>query len=400
MKKILGLAKPVFILGIVSLLTDLSTEMIYPILPLFLANVLGASTAFIGLVEGIAESTASLLKVFSGWLSDKLNRRKELVLIGYGLSTIMKPFLAIVTTQWQFLGLRFADRLGKGIRGAPRDAMIADVTEASERGRSFGFHRAMDTVGAILGPGIAFLLIPLFSNSYRPLFLVAAIPAILAVALIIFGVREGRKAPLGAPTPEPVKTNGKKVPLTKEFILLLVIIGIFTLGNSSDAFLILRAQGVGVTIRHIPLLWLFFNLIYTLVSIPAGKLSDRIGRKHVILTGFFVYALCYAGFAFINSAWQAWVLFGIYGIYYGTTEGVLRAYIADIVPSNAWATSYGVFNFITGVLLFPANLLTGWIWKIAGPSAAFGIGSILALIAALGFMAFARKAHNPPGVGV
>ncbi|PIR17686.1 MAG: MFS transporter [Deltaproteobacteria bacterium CG11_big_fil_rev_8_21_14_0_20_49_13] len=393
MKKVLGLAKPVFVLGIVSLLTDLSSEMIYPILPLFLANTIGASAAFIGLVEGIAESTASLLRVFSGWISDRFNRRKELLVAGYGLSSIVKPFLALAITGWNVLGLRFLDRLGKGVRGAPRDAMIADVTEANERGKAFGYHRAMDTVGAILGPGVTFILLAIFSDSYRTIFLFSAIPAFLAVAVIIFAVKENR-------TSEPRSfTNGSKASLSfkglsSPFILLLVIIGIFTIGNSSDAFLLLRAQNVGVTTMHVPLVWLFFNLVYTLVAIPAGKWSDKVGRRRVILTGFGIYALSYLGFAFASMWWHIWFLFGIYGCYYGMTEGVIRAYIADVVPASNRATSYGVYSFVTGILLFPANLLTGLIWKYAGPSAAFSLGAALALISAVSFYIFSQRLGN------
>ncbi len=370
-------------LGVVSLLTDFSSEMIYPILPLFLANVIGASTTFIGLIEGIAESTASILKVFSGWLSDKLNKRKQLILSGYGLSSIIKPFLALATSGWHVLGLRFADRLGKGIRGAPRDAMIADATEPNERGKAFGFHRAMDTVGAILGPAAAFILIPFFDHSYRPLFLIAAIPALAAIAVILLGVREIPRL-----TNTTAKTDRVSKKFSFSFIALLVIIAIFTLGNSSDAFLILRAQNIGIKPLHIPLLWLFFNLIYSLVSIPAGKLSDKIGRKKIIFAGFIIYAACYAGFAFATSWWHAWILFGIYGIYYGTTEGVIRAYIADIVSAEVRATSFGIYNFVTGIILFPANLMTGWIWKAYGATYAFGLGAILAAAAAAAFALF------------
>ncbi|MBI2092141.1 MAG: MFS transporter [Deltaproteobacteria bacterium] len=383
MKKILGFSKPVFVLGVVSLLTDLSSEMIYPILPLFLANVIGASTTFIGLIEGIAESTASLLKVFSGWLSDKLNKRRQLILSGYGLSSVVKPFLALATSGWHVLGLRFADRLGKGIRGAPRDALIADATEPSERGKAFGFHRAMDTVGAILGPAATFMILPFFDHTYRPLFLIAAIPALAAVAVIIFSVKDMPRI-----SNEAVKNIQGSKKFDASFIILLGIIAIFTLGNSSDAFLILRAQNVGIKPLHIPILWLFFNLIYTVVSVPAGKLSDIIGRKRIIFTGFIVYSACYAGFAFASEWWHAWALFGIYGIYYGTTEGVIKAYISDIVSAEVRATSFGIYNFVTGIILFPANLLTGWIWKAYGATYAFGLGAVLACIAASAFALF------------
>ena len=391
MKKMFGLPQTVFTLGLVSLLTDLSSEMIYPILPLFLANVIGVSTTFIGLVEGIAESTASLLKIFSGWLSDKLGKRKQLILAGYGFSSITKPFMALATAGWHVLGLRFLDRLGKGVRGAPRDAMIADVTDPGERGKAFGFHRAMDTMGAIIGPAAAFIILSFTNDGYRPLFLIATIPAMIAVGIIVTGVRDEVKFAGSSPSPLPSPIKGEGVrngtlrQIPRNFVFLLIIIGIFTLGNSSDAFLILRAQGIGVDVKLIPILWLFFNLIYTLVSMPAGSLSDRIGRRRVILIGFAVYSLCYAGFAFASKAWHAWLLFGIYGIYYGMTEGVIRAYIADIIPRDIRATSYGIYNFVVGVLLLPANLLTGFIWKTLGPTAAFGFGATLALAATAGF---------------
>lgn len=383
------ISRPVFILGIVSLLTDLSTEMIYPILPLFMANTLGISTAFIGLVEGIAESTASILKIFSGWLSDKLGKRKALIFAGYGFSSIVKPFLALATTGWHVLGLRFLDRLGKGIRGAPRDAMIADFTEPSQRGRAFGFHRAMDTMGATIGPGTTFLLLLVFTNNnYGPIFWLATIPALLAVAVIIFFVRDKKSEAIRESVARP-KISFRGMP--RSFLVLLMITGIFTIGNSSDAFLILRAQNVGITASKIPLLWLFFNLIYALVSMPAGHISDKIGRKKVIILGFGIYSLSYLGFAFASRDWQIWLLFAIYGAYYGTTEGVIRAYIADTVPDNIRATSFGVYNFFTGVLLFPANLLTGFIWKFAGPTAAFGFGAVTAFIAMMGFILVARE---------
>lgn len=392
MKRFFGFSQPVFVLGIVSLLTDLSSEMIYPVIPLFLANTIGASTAFIGLIEGVAESTASLLKVFSGWLSDRLNKRKELILLGYGLSSITKPFLALATSGWHVLGIRFADRLGKGVRGAPRDALIADAVEPSDRGRSFGFHRAMDTTGAIIGPALAFMLLPLFNNNYRPLFLMAAVPALIGVVIIIMFVKDLKRPEERIRAEAIIETNtGKaKVKLSKDFIVLLIITGIFTLGNSSDAFLLLRAQSSGVATVHIPLIWLCFNLVYTLVAIPAGKWSDRVGRKTVIITGLTIYSISYLGFAFINSAWQAWALFGVYGLYYGMTDGVIRAYIADVIPKESRATSYGVYNFVVGVLLFPANLLTGWIWKVVSPEAAFSLGAGLSITAAIGFALFTK----------
>lgn len=393
MKKIISLNKTVFVLGLVSFFTDLSSEMIYPVLPLFLANVIGASTTFIGLIEGIAESTASFLKIFSGWLSDKFGKRKQLVLAGYGLSSLVKPFLAAATSGWHVLGVRFADRIGKGIRGAPRDAMIADVTQANQRGHAFGFHRAMDTAGAVIGPAATFLILIFMGNNYRLLFLIAAVPALIAVAIIIFGVKERQQTAV-APIYN-IHTGQQRQPLSGQFIILLIIIGIFTLGNSSDAFLILRAQGAGIAVWLIPLLWLFFNLVYTLMSVPAGRLSDKIGRKRIILLGFIIYAASYLGLAFANAGWQIWALFGLYGVYYAMTEGVIRAHIADVVPEATRATSYGIYNFVVGVLILPANLLTGWIWKAAGYQVALSVGAGLAILAAAGFAAFSFLYASP-----
>ena len=305
--KILGFDKNVFWMGITSFFTDVGSEMIYPILPVFLSSVLGVNKAFIGLIEGIAEATASLIKLVSGWLSDKLGKRKEIVVFGYSLSTLAKPFLAISAAGWHVLGLRFLDRLGKGLRSSPRDALIAESCESCDRGKSFGFHRALDSAGAMAGPAIAFILMPLLggftgaglaaASPYRIIFLLSAIPAAIAVIILILFVKEnnnGRDVSRHIPAKQS-KLNLKPL-LNKNFLAFMLIYTLFTLGNSSDAFLILRAQDFNISLYFIPLLWMMFNGVYTAFCLPAGKISDIVGRKKVIVTGLIVYSLVYFGF--------------------------------------------------------------------------------------------------------
>lgn len=371
--------KNIFVLGLVSFLTDVSSDMIYPVLPIFLSDVLGSSKLFIGLIEGIAESTASILQIFSGWLSDRLRKRKFLVVVGYGLSALGKPILSLVTEGWQVLTLRFLDRFGKGVRTSPRDALIAEWSKEERRGLSFGFHRAMDSGGAVVGPLLAFLFLPLVKGNYRALFLIAAIPAFLSVLLLIFFVKERRKV--------REKISGLTSPrfygFDRKFKIFVIGITIFTLGNSSDAFLFLRAKGLNINVLYIPVLWLVLNLVYTLVSLPAGWLSDRIGRKNLILSGLFVYAAVYFGFAFATQSYHAWVLFAVYGFYYGLANGTMRAYVADLVKGEKRATAYGIFHGAVGLTALPASLLFGWLWQSVGVSFAFCLGAGLSLLAFL-----------------
>ncbi|NIQ37597.1 MAG: MFS transporter [Proteobacteria bacterium] len=377
----LKLKKNIFFLGVVSLLTDVSSEMIYPLLPLFLASVLGVSLPFIGLIEGVAESTASFMKVVSGWLSDRSRRRKPFIWIGYGLSTVVKPLFALSTAGWQVLLFRFGDRFGKGIRTSPRDAMIADSAPEKEKGKSFGFHRAMDSLGAVFGPLAAFLLLPVVGGNLRWIFFLAFIPAVLAVLVILFFVREVERD-----TPESAKTETVSIgwrDLGPEFRYFVVIVCLFTLGNSSDAFLVLRARDLGLSTVTIPLLWLFFNGVNTVFSIPGGMLSDRVGRKRVIFWSFLFYGLVYLGFAVAARPLHVWLLFALYGVYYGFSEGVLRAYVADLVPSRVRGTAYGVFHTATGTMAFPASLVMGILWHKFGAPWAFVFGAVLALISAL-----------------
>jgi MFS family permease len=379
--------KNIFVLGLVSFLTDVSSDMIYPILPVFLSDVLGSSKLFIGLIEGIAESTASILKIFSGWLSDKLGKRKFLVSLGYGLSSLGKPILSVVTAGWQVLVLRFMDRFGKGVRTSPRDAMIADSSLSERRGLSFGFHRAMDSGGAVLGPLLAFLFLPLVNRNYRTLFLIASIPAFLSVLLLIFFVKEKRKVKEKIPILSKPRFSGPDNMVSssnhRKFKIFVFGVTIFTLGNSSDAFLFLRAKGLNIDVVYIPVLWLVLNAVYTLVSLPAGWLSDRIGRKNLILSGVFVYAIVYLGFAFATRSYHAWLLFAVYGVYYGLTNGTMRAHIADLVAEDKRATAYGIYHGAVGMTALPASLIFGWLWQSVGVSFAFCFGAGLALLAFL-----------------
>ncbi|MDP3025342.1 MAG: MFS transporter [candidate division Zixibacteria bacterium] len=385
----LGIKKNIFFLGLVSFLTDVSSDMVYPLLPVFLTEVLGSSKVFVGLIEGIAESTASILKIFSGWFSDKIGKRKPIVILGYSLSSISKPLLALVTSAWQVLFIRFADRTGKGIRTSPRDALIAETSDGQRRGASFGLHRAMDSAGAILGPLLAFVLLPLLNKNYRHLFLLASIPAFFSILVLFVWVKEA-------------KTRKEKVPLAEKkasfkfgakFKLFVLVVALFTLGNSSDAFLFLRAKSLGVNLVFIPLLWGLFNLVYTLSSTPAGVLSDKIGRRKIILFGFLVYGLSYLGFAFANRSLHVWILFAIYGVYYGLTDGALRAFVADLVKEkDKRGTAYGFYHGAVGFCALPASLILGYLWQTFGAHVAFSFGAVLALLAGVIFyIGFSEK---------
>jgi MFS family permease len=365
--------------GFASLLTDVSSEMIAPILPLFLSGVLGLDKVFIGLVEGIAESTASLAKLVSGWLSDRLPKRKPLVILGYGLSSLAKPLLALARTGPQVIAVRFTDRLGKGIRTSPRDALLAESVTPGRRGLAFGFHRSMDSAGAILGPGLAALLLAAGAG-YRTIFLWAFLPAALAVAAL-FIVREPAGRTAASLTAD--RERAGRQPLGPVFYLFLAAAGLFTLGNSSDAFITLRAQSLGLPVAAVPLIWMLLNVFNTATATPAGWLSDRLGRKRIILAGLVVYAAVYAGLALATKAWQIWPLMIGYGLYYGLAEGGFRALVADLVPRESLGFAFGLYHAVVGVCLLPASLLTGFLWERRGPSTAFLAGSGLAAAAAL-----------------
>lgn len=400
------LPRNVWAVSLTSFFMDISSEMVINILPLFLSNVLGIRTGLIGVIEGIAEATASVLKLFSGWLSDKLGGRKWIAVAGYGISALAKPFFLFTNSVGAIAGARWADRIGKGIRTAPRDALVADSVEPKQRGFAFGFQRAADTAGAMLGILIALLVVWLLQknaqalnlDTFRLIVLLSLIPAVLAVLSLAIGARD-------------VSLKGQRdLPkfafksLGKPFIVFMVIVGIFDLGNSSDAFLVLRAQERGLSVMGILAMLAAFNLVYTLVSAPAGRISDRIDRKKIIIGGWVVYGLIYLGFAFAQAAWHVVVLYILYGFYYGLAYGTTKAMIADLVPENLRGTAYGTYNGILGILDFPASLIAGLLWQGAGvwqgfgPSAPFLFGGALALVAAA-LMAFWMPAAMPQKVG-
>lgn len=385
------LPRNVWAVGFTSLFMDISSEMVINILPLFLSNVLGVKTNIIGLIEGVAEATASVLKLFSGWLSDKMGGRKWLAVIGYGLSALSKPFFYIANSWGTIAGVRWADRVGKGIRTAPRDALVADSVRADTRGLAFGFHRAMDTAGAMIGLAIAALVVwlgqrsnlDLTRSTFQTIVLISLVPAFLAVLSLVIGAQDVKAKEQRELPKFSFKSMGKP------FMIYLVIVSIFTLGNSSDAFLVLRAQNLGLSVLGILLMLVMFNLIYALISTPAGSLSDRIGRRRLIIWGWVVYAAIYIGFAFAQQGWHIWLLYVLYGLYYGMAYGSANALVADLVPAHLRGTAYGTYNAVIGLLAFPASLIAGILWQGAGswtgfgPAAPFLFGGGLALLAAL-----------------
>ncbi len=378
-----GISGNVLILGLVSFFTDVSSEMIYPLLPLFLTTVLGAGPAFLGLIEGVAESTAAFLKLASGIISDRVRSRKGLVLAGYTLSSLARPLIAAATSPAAVLAIRFADRVGKGIRTSPRDALIADSTDPSSRGKAYGFHRAMDHAGALVGPLIATVLLAWFVKDLRTVFWLAAIPGLLAVVLIIVKVRETARTRSSDGSFLRIVPRGK----LRRYLLVLFL---FTLGNSSDAFLLLRAGELGVAPARIPLLWAFFHFVKMAGSTPFGALSDRIGRRGVIVVGWGIYALSYGGFALAETETACWLLFALYGLFYAMTEGAEKALLADIAPAQERGGAFGWYNFAVGAGALPASILFGVVWEKAGGEAAFGLGAVLAALAAVLLLSLVR----------
>jgi MFS family permease len=373
--------RTVWVLGFTSLLNDTSSEMIHGVLPLFLTTSLGASALTVGAIEGIAEATASILKVFSGAISDYWQRRKSLAVLGYGLSTAMKPLFLIASSPALVLLARLGDRIGKGIRVAPRDALVADATDASNRGAAYGLRQSLDTIGAILGPLLALVLMST-THSFQAIFALALIPGFLAVAVLFLGVREPR---------QPYQSLKKANPLHWSTLQRLgwpywgIVIAafLFNLGNSSEAFLLLKASRLGINAAQVPLVLVAMNLSYALSAYPVGILSDRQSKHQLLLWGWGLYALIYFGLGFTDSSGLFWVLVVLYGLYLGLTQGVLLALVADLVPPELRGTAFGFLNLSVGIALLPASLLAGWLWQSINPSAAFIGGGGLALVAML-----------------
>jgi MFS family permease len=389
------LPRNVWAVGLTSFFMDISSEMVINILPLFLANVLGVQTSIIGLTEGVAEATASILKMFSGWLSDKLGGRKWLAVAGYGLSALTKPFFYIASSWGLIAGVRWADRVGKGIRTAPRDALVADSVTKETRGLAFGFNRALDKAGAMLGLLIAALVVwlaqkttlDLTKSTFQTIVLLSLLPAFLAVLSLVLGTKDVAVKGQRAAPKFSLRNMGKP------FQVFLIIVSIFTLGNSADGFLVLRAQNLGISVVGILVMLAVYNLVVAVVATPAGSLSDRIGRRKLIIGGWLVYAAIYFGFALAQSAWHIWLLYITYGLYFGLAFGTANAMVADLVPENMRGTAYGTYHAVIGILAFPASFIAGVLWQGLGnwqgfgPSAPFLFGGILALIAAI-LMAF------------
>ncbi len=379
-------------LSVVSLLNDASSEMIYPLLPAFVLQVLGAGPAFLGLIEGVAEATSSLVKLGGGWLSDRLRRRKVLAVWGYGIAALLRPFIAVATQPWHVLGIRFADRVGKGVRTAPRDALLAESVEPGVRGTAFGIHRAADHAGAVVGPLIAAGLLLLPATRLRLVFALAAIPGLLGVLVLVVRVREpGRGAAAGgavAPEPAAATSSGPGAAgalhrLGGRFLRLMAVLVLFTLGNASDAFLLLRAQQLGVSLALIPILWAAFHVSKMSWSVPGGMLADRHGPRRSIAAGWLVYAAAYAGFAFAGREWQIWALFLFYGLFYGLTEAPEKALVASLAPAGERGLAFGAYHSAIGLAALPASVMFGVLWQRFGPETAFLTGGALALAAAV-----------------
>ena len=409
-RRVAGLSPNVVWMGVVSFLNDLSSDMIFPFIPIFLTSVLGASLSFVGLVEGVADSTASVLKIVSGRLSDRVRRRKPFVVLGYALSAISKPFLAAAGAPWHVLGVRFMDRVGKGTRDAPRDALLSFSTDRATLGRAFGFHRAMDTAGAALGPLAAFVILPFINQNYRVLFLLSFVASFFAVLILVAFVREQKAAQaelsdvfpvtVGRPTvtdgaarESPVKEVASRPALRTlgtPFFLFLGVATIASLGRASEAFLILQAQSVGVALALIPIIYFAFNITAALLGTPLGVVADRMGKRNTFTVGLLVFAAVYFGFAFGASASSIWFLFIAYGLYAALTEGVGRAIVADLVSADVRGTAYGIYNAATGLALLPASVLFGLLGERFGTPVAFTYGASLALVAAFGFILLRR----------
>lgn len=398
MRKLFGLERNVFYLGIVSFFTDISSEMTLTLLPLFLTNVLGVAMPIVGFIEGLAEATASLLKIVAGRISDRSGRRKPLTVLGYGISSLMKPLLALAGSWPLVLAVRFTDRVGKGLRSSPRDALIAESVAPADRGRAFGWHRSADTAGALVGLALAAGIIwftqrnadLLTRETFRTIVLWGAIPGFLSVAVLVWGVNEAATVRSSSASPSPA-LGGWKVwqGLDPAFAKYLVVMALFTLGNSSDGFLLLRLQNVGLTALQITLMLVAYNLIYAVFALPAGILSDRWGRKQLLIFGWGLYALIYLGFGWVGNGAGAGGgaiavgLYIAYGLYYANTEGIGRAYVADLVPAHNRATAYGLYYGVVGLVALPASVLAGSLWAWVSPAAPFYFGAGLAGVAAL-----------------
>ncbi|MGE5413155.1 MAG: MFS transporter [Syntrophomonadaceae bacterium] len=376
-----------------SFLSDVASDMIYPLLPEFLTRTLNAGPAALGLIEGVAEATASLMKAVSGWWSDRARRRKPLVVLGYSIAAAARPLVGIASSSAQVLAIRFADRVGKGIRTSPRDALLADIVPEGERGRAYGIQRAMDNAGAVAGPLLAAFLLRFVFRDERSVFLLAFVPGLLAILVLVTRVREPRRETAAG---APARPAPKSAPLPGRLKAVLAIFAVFALASSTDAFLLLKAGDSGIPLWQVPLLWAFFNGVKAATGVPGGVLADRMGHVRTILVGWAVYAAAYAGFAFASSARQVWGLFAFYALFYALTEGAERALVADLVGARARGRAFGAFHASVGLASLPASLFFGIWWKVFGPRVAFLIGAALAGIAAVALTVWWRTGPRRP----
>ena len=372
------LHRNVKLLGWASCLNDIASEMIYPLLPQFLITVLGGNRFYLGIIEGVAESGASLLKLWSGAWTDRAGRRRGFVIIGYALAAVARPLVGLVLVPWQLFMVRTGDRIGKGIRTSPRDAMIADSTDPDFRGRAFGFHRAMDHLGAAIGPVLAAVFLWFWPGELRTLFLLTILPGLVVVWLLVMGLRE-------TTTTDPPKERLQLTlkPFDHRFRLYLLALVVFTLGNSSDAFLLVRASELGIPTAMLPLLWFAFHIVKSAGNMVVGGLVDRVGPRLPLVIGWFLYAGVYIAFGFATAAWHAWTLFLVYGVFYALTEPAEKTLIANLVGSERKGLAFGWYNFAIGIAALPSSLIFGGLYDEFGPIAAFGWGAGLALVASV-----------------
>ncbi len=376
-------------LSLVSLLNDVASEMIYPLLPFFLTSTLGAGPALLGAIEGAAESAASLLKLLGGWVSDRF-RRRPLIVAGYAISAAARPLIGLATAPWHVLALRLSDRFGKGIRSAPRDALLAASVPAGRRGAAFGVHRAADHLGAAIGPLLASALLMVSGGALRPVFALAALPGVVAALLVIWKVREVRVEERARPAEPQLPGAG----LDRTLLGYLAVLVVFTLGNATDAFLLLRAADLGLPLVAVPLLWSVHHVSKSLLSVPGGILADRLGPRLAIGLGWIVYAAVYTAFAFASAAWQAWVLFILYGAFHALTEAPEKALVALLAPAGRSGTAFGAYHAAIGIAALPASILFGALWAAFGPRVPFLVGAALALAACV-LLPFAAAPRGP-----
>lgn len=391
------LPRNVLVLGGISLLNDTASEMIYPLLPIFLTQTLGASAASLGLIEGVAESAVSLFKLFSGYLSDRLHRRKIWIGVGYAVSNAVRPLIALAGSWPAVLALRFADRIGKGLRTSPRDALVAESVPPQHRGRAFGFHRAMDHLGAVIGPLLAALILWRLPDRLRLIFFLSAIPGALVVLLVARGLREIPGTVRDSRVFQPLEA-WRAVPTG--FKRYLGVLLLFNLGNASDAFLLLKARQLGLPVLALPLLWSFHHVVKSATSVPSGLWSDRWGRKRLLIAGWGIYAAVYGLFAVARGDWAPWALMGVYGVFFGLTEGVERALMADLAPAALRGSVFGLYHLTVGFGSLLASVAFGLVWKWRGDAAAFRLGAFMALSAAVALAFLKLPSGGEPQTGV